>query len=54
MRLGEILIQKHLITGEDLDGLPAQIAMQGSKKQLMEAQRLGGAALESAIHAVQY
>jgi hypothetical protein len=39
---------------EDLDGLPAQIAMQGSKKQLMEAQRLGGAALESAIHAVQH
>jgi len=39
---------------EDLDGLPAQIAMQGSKKQLMEAQRQGGAALESAIHAVQY
>jgi len=28
--------------------------MQGSKKQLMDAQHLGGAALESAIHAVQY
>ena len=39
---------------EDLDGVPAQIAVQGSKKQLMEAQHLGGAALESAIHAVQY
>jgi hypothetical protein len=39
---------------EDLDGLPAQIMMQGSKKQLMDAQHLGGAALESAIHAVQY
>jgi hypothetical protein len=39
---------------EDLDGLPAQIMMQGSKKQLMDAQHLGGAALESAIHAMQY
>jgi hypothetical protein len=39
---------------EDLDGLPAQIMMQGSKKQLMDAQHQGGAALESAIHAVQY
>ena len=39
---------------EDLDGVPAQIMMQGSKKQLMDAQHLGGAALESAIHAVQY
>jgi hypothetical protein len=39
---------------EDLDGLPAQIMLQGTKKQLMDAQHLGGAALESAIHAVQY
>src|SRR5665213_3262776 len=39
---------------EDLDGLPAQIMMQGSKRQLIEGQRQGGAALESAIHAVQY
>src|SRR5579863_774660 len=39
---------------EDLDGLPAQIMVQGSKKQLMDAQHQGGAALESAIHAVQY
>ncbi len=39
---------------EDLDGLPVQIMMQGSKRQLIEGQRQGGAALESAIHAVQY
>ncbi len=39
---------------EDLTGVPAQIMMQGSKKKLMEAQRKGGAALESAIQAVQY
>ncbi len=39
---------------EDLEGLPVQIMVQGSKKQLMDAQRQGGAALESAIHAVQY
>lgn len=39
---------------EDLDGLPAQIVMQGTKKQLLDAQHLGGAALESAIHAVQH
>lgn len=39
---------------EDLDGLPSQIMLQGTKKQLMDAQHQGGAALESAIHAVQY
>jgi len=39
---------------EDLEGLPAQIMMQGSKKKLMEAQREGGAALEAAIQAAQF
>jgi len=39
---------------EDLDGLPAQIMMQGSKKKLMEVQREGGAALEAAIQAAQF
>ena len=39
---------------EDLDGLPAQIMVQGSKKKLIEAQRQGGAALEAAIHAAQF
>jgi hypothetical protein len=39
---------------EDLDGLPAQIVMQGTKKQLVDAQHLGGAALEAAIHAAQF
>jgi|SRR5579872_1967113 len=39
---------------EDINGLPVQIMVQGSKKKLMEAQRNGGAALEAAIRAAQY
>ena len=39
---------------EDIDGLPSQIMVQGTKGKLMEAQRQGGAALEAAIQAVQF
>jgi hypothetical protein len=39
---------------EDLDGLPAQIMVQGTKGKLMEAQRTGGAALQAAIQAAQF
>ena len=38
---------------EDLDGLPAEIMMQGSKKKLMEAQHTG-AGLEAVIQSAQF
>jgi len=39
---------------EDLSGLPQQIMVQGQKKQLLEAQRAGGASLEAAVHVTTY
>ena len=39
---------------EDLNGIPAQIMMQGAKKKLIEAKSAGGASLEDAIQAVQF
>lgn len=39
---------------EDIGGLPTQIMVQGPKKKLMDAQREGGAALETVVRAVQY
>jgi hypothetical protein len=38
---------------EDLDGLPAQVMMQGTKKKLLEAQA-AGAGLDAAIRAAQF
>ena len=38
---------------EDLDGLPAEIMMQGSKKKLMEA-KSAGAGLEAVIQSAQF
>ena len=38
---------------EDLNGMPAQIMMQGSKKKLLDAKSAGGN-LEAAIQAVQF
>jgi hypothetical protein len=39
---------------EDASGMPVQIMMQGSRKQLMEAQRTGAASLRAAIKAAQF
>ena len=38
---------------EDVDGLPAQITMQSSKKKLLEAPH-AGAGLEAAIQSAQF
>jgi hypothetical protein len=39
---------------EDVDKLPAQIMMQGSKKKLMEAKSAGGTSLQAAIQSTQF